>query len=227
VTDANDCEADFVLEIPFPKWCLMDNESSSSSPRDYWTLPDGMLPWLIAVGALVAVFLVAAFIACCAWSCLSERSPSEPKQKLLEQGKPASPDLSNAKVHDYDAGKGDAEKEEEPEEQQHPEEQEEQAEKQHPEQVLTPVQEEEAGDKDKTPEKKKKKKKKGDKKKKDAEKEGEVETGMLDEHALASGEEEEDKTTEKKKKKKKSKSKKHKALEDDEGGPQIELEEMQ
>jgi len=222
VTDANGCKADFILEFPFPIWCLMDNESSSSSSRDYWTLPDGMLPWLIAAAALVLVFVVAAFVACCCWSCLSERTEPEPKQKLLEQGdaKPASPDLSNAKVHDYDSDAEKAEKKKKAESETEPDE----------EEAKPADHDDDVQEKDK---KKKKKKKKGERKKKDKKKkeedkpkepEPEEEKAVIDEHGFASGEDEEKKVV--KKRKKKSKSKKHKALDEDEEVPQVELDEM-
>jgi len=103
VTDSKGCVASFDLELPPPFWCTMDNESSSSLARDYWTIPSDMLPWLIVVCAVVAVFIVAIAITCIAWSRVSEHTRTEPKQRLLEQGaKSPSPDVANARVHDYE-----------------------------------------------------------------------------------------------------------------------------
>jgi len=226
VDDANGCQASFILEHPIPEWCLMSNESESSSSRDYWTLPEGMLPWLITVCAVVAVFLIAAFIACCAWSCVSERTLSEPKQKLLEQGnKPEPVDVSNARVHDSEEAQPEKEESDahvlivkEPEQKPAEESQPQAQAQEQPE--SEPEKHEEEGVPEAN-EKKKKHKKKGHKKnhkKKGASAEGaaEAEAGLVDEHALASGEEEE---------KEAKKSKKHKAEEEEEG-PQVELDEM-
>jgi len=246
VTDDNGCSADFILEFPPPAWCLMDNESSSSHPRDYWTLPEGMLPWLIAVCAVVLVFIVVTFAACCSWSCLSERTATEPKQKLLEQGSkpvtprsprsprtprtprsPRSPRVDNARVHDYDASKDAGKKElhvgfkAEPEVH---------SDSSEPEAAPAPAPKKEVeknSDDESNKEKKKKKKKKGEKKKKSEKKpskSNEVELDLMQDHADVSGEEDESNTIAKRRRKKKAESEKPKADNDD---SQIELETME
>lgn len=84
--DSKGCTADAKITVEAPAWCLLSNaSSSSSSSRDYWTLPDGMLPWLLAVCALVAVFVLGTIVACIVWSCVSEHNPAEPKLKTLEE----------------------------------------------------------------------------------------------------------------------------------------------
>ena len=85
VKDSNGCKIKFNVRLAVPAWCLESNESVSSSSRDYWTLPEGMLPWLIAVCALVVAFVIVGIVACCLWSCVSEHTPSEPKEKDLEK----------------------------------------------------------------------------------------------------------------------------------------------
>ena len=225
VTDGNGCVADFILQNPPPDWCLMDNESSSSVPRDYWTLPEGMLPWLIVVCAIVAVFLVAAAVTCSVWSYLSERTKAEPKQRLLEQGKPGSPNVTNARVHDYES---DKEPEKEKEEKQEPEPQPEgnlvvaapevapHEEASAPEESAATA-EESAVPVVKDKKKKKKKKKKKNEKKNEMERRltggDEVELDMMEEHHATSGDESHEPETPKKKK-----TKKHKAEEDPHDG---------
>jgi len=207
VTDANGCVAPFIYELPIPVWCLMENESSSSSSRDYWTLPDGMLPWLIVVCAVVVLFIIAIFATCCAWSCLSERAKAEPKQKLIEQGesKPHASNMANAKVHDYDPDKDKHDKkvtfaDPEPEEEEKKSDSEQEHE--HPKK-LEPVILSQAPVKNKKEEKKEKEKKKHHHKKKDSKKGEEVEMDLIKNDA--SDEEPKDVS------KKDEKEKKHKA----------------
>lgn len=88
VVDSKGCAANTTVVVEPPVWCTLSTENSSSSgPRDYWTLPDGMLPWLLAVCVLVAVFILGTVVACAVWSCVSEHNPAEPKLKTLEESR--------------------------------------------------------------------------------------------------------------------------------------------
>jgi len=240
VTDSKGCTGEFILEQPTPSWCLMVNDSSSSSSRDYWTLPEGMLPWLIVVCAVVAVFLVAGFITCIAWCCISERSPSEPKQRLLEQGK-AEPEPARVHFDDNDqyiekeGGKEtDAESSEKkigseiesdiPLDSDVPPDSD-----AHPDSDVPPEEHKEEDSSEKKKKKRKKRKSRGKSKKIEPKKDEEgIEMDPLEEHALASGDEESAPKKEEQEEKKeeiKTESKNHKA-EDESEGNQVELAEM-
>jgi len=112
VNDSNGCIVTSIAYLPIPEVCLQSYGSVSSSSRDYWTLPKGMLPWLLAVCALVAVFLVAAVVACCAWCCVSEHTATGPKLKNVEEGNTASASLIPAgnNKDDEAADKSDSQK---------------------------------------------------------------------------------------------------------------------
>lgn len=88
VVDSKGCTADTTVVVEPPVWCTLSGENSSSSgARDYWTLPDGMLPWLLTVCVLVAMFILGTVVACAVWSCVSEHNPAEPKLKTLEESR--------------------------------------------------------------------------------------------------------------------------------------------
>ena len=90
VTDSKGCVASTTVVVEPPAWCTGSGANSSSSgPRDYWTLPDGMLPWLLTVCVLVAVFIIGTVVACAVWSCVSEHNPAEPKLNTLEESRSA------------------------------------------------------------------------------------------------------------------------------------------
>jgi len=236
VTDANNCTVVLIFELPIPEWCLMDNESSSSYTRDYWTLPDGMLPWLIVVCAVVALFLVGTFIACCSWSCLSERTLAEPKQKLLEKGeKTASSAAVTAEPRNDDLNddkKVDFEPEPEPKKKQDKLSDAEESDKEKDKEEEKDKDKEEKKSEKKKSEKHKKSSSKHEKKKKSEEEpvKGEVELDLMGDDGGASDDDNKGQTIAKRRKKKSqsqsrpSQPKRHKAEDDD---SQVELETME